>query len=76
MRTLLPEPGAGKVAGVNAAVTPAGNPVTEKDTALLKVEFGVLVNVTELKLPAVTPMELAPDKAKVGVAATVTESET
>jgi hypothetical protein len=61
---------------VNAAVTPDGNPVTEKDTALLKVEFGVLVNVTELKLPAATAMELAPDNTNAGAAATVTESAT
>jgi hypothetical protein len=73
-RTLLPEPGAAIVAGVNAPETPAGNPVTENATAALKVEFGVLVNVTVLELAAATLTEVAAEvKANVGAASTVTE---
>jgi len=75
---LLPEPGAAMLAGVNAAVTPLGNPVTVKAMAALKVELGVVVSVTVLEAPpAVTLREVAPEaRANVGVAATVTESDT
>jgi len=77
LRTLLPDPGAAIVAGVKAPVTPVGSPVTEKATAASKVEFGVVVSVTVLELPAVTLREADPEtSANVGVASTVTESDT
>lgn len=73
-RTLFPEPGAAIVAGVNAPETPVGNPVTENATAALKVEFGVLVNVTVLEPPAATLTDVVPEvNANVGAASTVTE---
>ena len=36
VRVLFPDPGATRLAGLNAAVTPVGSPVTEKATAALK----------------------------------------
>jgi len=77
LRTLLPDPGADSVAGVKAPETPLGNPVTEKATAALNVEFGVVVNVTVLDAPTTTLVEVAEGtRVNVGAGATVTESAT
>ena len=58
MRTLLPDPGAGRVAGVKVAETPPGNPVAEKATAALKPPLTVTVRVTVLLDPGITETEL------------------
>ena len=61
LRTLLPDPGAARLVGVKAAVTPLGNPVTEKATAALNPPLTVTFSVTLLFDPAVTETELAED---------------
>jgi hypothetical protein len=58
-KTPLPEPRAEKVAGVNAAEMPVGNPVTEKTTAALKPPLTVTLKLTLLFAPALTERELA-----------------
>ena len=61
--------------GKNCAVMPAGNPVTLRVTAALKLELAVVVSVTVLEFPAETPMEATEDaRANVGAGVTVTES--
>ncbi len=62
LRTLLPDPGAEMLAGVNAAETPAGNPVIERDTAALNPPLTVTFMLMLLFDPAVTEREFA-DKA-------------
>ena len=62
-RTLLPDPGAGSVTGVKAAVTPAGNPVTEKATAALKPPLTVTFSVTLALDPAGTDTEFSDSAA-------------
>jgi hypothetical protein len=47
----LPAPGAVIEAGLKLAVTPAGNPVAERETAALKPPLTV-VEIVELPLPA------------------------
>jgi hypothetical protein len=47
----LPEPGAGIVAGLKAAVTPEGRPETESETALLKLPRMVVLMVAVPTLP-------------------------
>ena len=59
LRTLLPEPGADSVAGLNAAVIPAGKPLTEKVTAALKPPLTVTFKVTLLFDPPVTERAFA-----------------
>jgi hypothetical protein len=59
LRTLLPDPGARRVAGVKAAETPLGSPVTEKPTAALKPPLTVTFKVMLLCDPAATERELA-----------------
>jgi hypothetical protein len=59
LRVLDPDPGADNVAGVKAAETPVGNPVTEKATAALKPPLTVTVRVTLLFDPSLTVRELA-----------------
>ena len=58
LRTLLPDPGAGKVAGMKVAETPLGNPVTEKVMPALKPPLTVVPRVTLLFDPAVTETAL------------------
>jgi len=50
----LPEPGAAMDVGLNAAVTPAGRPVAESDTAELKPPETVVEIVLVPELPAAT----------------------
>ena len=57
LRTLKPDPGAAKVACVNVAEIPLGNPVTEKETGALKPPLTVTVRVRLLFDPAVTARE-------------------
>jgi len=59
LSTLLPDPGAGRVAGVKAAVTPLGNPVTEKATAALKPPLTATFTLMLLLDPAVSEREFA-----------------
>ena len=59
LSTELPDPGADKVAGVNAPETPLGNPVTEKDTAALNPPLTVTFTPVLLFDPAVTGRALA-----------------
>jgi hypothetical protein len=59
LRMLLPDPGADNVAGVNAAVTPDGNPVADKLTGALKPPVTATVTVTLLFEPAMTETEVA-----------------
>ena len=56
---LPPDPGAGRVAGVKAAVTPVGSPVTENVTAALKPPLTVTFTLTLLFDPAVSEREFA-----------------
>ena len=58
-RTLLPDPGAESVPGVNAAETPAGSPVTENATAALKPPLTVTSTLTLWFDPGVTEREFA-----------------
>lgn len=58
LSTLLPDPGAGNVAGVNVAETPAGNPVMESVTAALNPPLTATVTLVLLFDPAVTESEL------------------
>lgn len=76
LSTVLPDPGAAIVTGVKVPVTPAGNPVTVKAIAALKVEFGVAVIVTVFAEPPASMLtELDEDpRLNVGAASTVTES--
>ena len=57
LSTLEPEPGAGRVAGVNLAETPMGNPVTENATAALKPPVTVTFSAALLLEPAGTARE-------------------
>jgi hypothetical protein len=57
--TLLPNPGAGRVAGVKVAVTPLGSPVTEKAMAALNPPLTATFTLTLLLDPAVSERELA-----------------
>lgn len=50
----LPEPGAAMDVGLNAAVTPAGSPLAESDTAELKPPETVVEIVLVPELPAAT----------------------
>jgi hypothetical protein len=59
LRTLPPDPGDGRLAGVKAPVTPLGNPVTEKATVPLKPPLTATLNVTLLFDPGMTETELA-----------------
>ena len=63
MKTLLPDPGADKLAGVKIPETPARNPVNEKATAELKPPLTVTFKVTLLFDPAVTEREFADSAA-------------
>ena len=63
MRTLLPDPGADRVAGVKAAETPLGNPLSVKATAALKPPLTATVTVMPLLDPAATESELADNAA-------------
>ena len=56
--TVLPDPGAEIVAGVNAADTPLGKPASENETAALNPPLTVTANVTLLFDPAITESEL------------------
>jgi hypothetical protein len=47
----LPEPGAGSVGGLNAAVTPAGSPTADNETAEEKPPLMLEVAETDLLLP-------------------------
>jgi len=58
LRTLLPDPGDAIVAGVKAAVTPPGNPVTEKATVALKPPLTATLIVTLVFDPGMTEIEL------------------
>lgn len=76
MRELLPEPGAPIVAGVKTAVTPLGNPVTDKLMAALKPEVGAVIRVSVFELPGATLRLVAEGvSVNVGAASTVTEIE-
>jgi len=57
--TLVPDPGAAKLAGVNAAVTPVGNPLTERETAALNPPLTVTVELRLAFAPAVAETVLA-----------------
>jgi len=59
LTTLLPDPGAGSLAGVKTAETPLGNPVIAKATAALKPPLTVTFSVTLLFDPSVTETEFA-----------------
>ena len=54
VRVELPEPGAAMEVGLKAAVTPAGSPVAESDTAELKPPDTVVEIVLVPLLPAAT----------------------
>ena len=56
---LLPDPGGGRLAGVNPAVTPPGSPVTENVTAALKPPLTATFTLTLLFDPAVSEREFA-----------------
>jgi len=77
VRVELPEPGAAMDAGLNAAVTPAGSPLAESETAELKPPETVVEMVLVPELPAATE-RLAGDAltAKSGVAVAETVKET
>jgi hypothetical protein len=60
-RLLFPEPGAASELGVNAVVTPAGNPVTENATGASNPPLTATSKVTLLFEPAVTETEAAAD---------------
>ncbi|MFZ0295611.1 MAG: hypothetical protein WAL52_18520 [Candidatus Sulfotelmatobacter sp.] len=69
LRTLAPEPGAGKTAREKLDEIPLGNPVTEKEIAASKPPLTVTVTSALLFDPAVTASELgAADAWNVGVA--------
>ena len=57
--TLVPDPGFAKLAGVNAAVTPAGNPLAERETAALNPPLTVTVELRLAVAPAVTETAFA-----------------
>ena len=59
LRTLLPDPGAARVVGVNAAETPPGNPAMEKDTAALNPPLPVTFTIMLLFDPGLTEREFA-----------------
>lgn len=59
LSTLLPDPGADKVAGVKVAETPLGNPVMEKETAALKPPLTATLSVALLFDAAGTITEFA-----------------
>ena len=73
---VAPEPGAPTMLeGKSCAVMPAGNPVTLRVTAALKLELAVVVSVKVWEFPTETLMEGSEDaKENVGAGATVTES--
>ena len=63
-----PEPGAAMEAGLNAAVTPTGNPLADKVTAASKPSTVALAIVDEPMLPCLTETETGEaDKEKDGV---------
>ena len=57
--TLVPDPGAAKLAGVNVEVTPVGNPLAERETAELNPPLTVTVELRLTLPPAVTETALA-----------------
>jgi hypothetical protein len=59
LRTLVPDPGAARLAWVKVAETALGNPVTEKATGALKPPLTVTVRVMLLFDPSLTVRELA-----------------
>lgn len=59
LRTLTPEPGAGKITREKLDEIPLGNPVTEKEIAASKPPLTVTVIVALPFDPAVTASELA-----------------
>lgn len=59
LSTLLPDPGAPNVAGVNTALTPLGSPITESATAALKPPLTATLSVSLLFDPAVSEKEFA-----------------
>lgn len=61
LRTLVPDPGDARLAGVNALVTPLGNPVTERATAALNPPLRPTVSVTLLLDPGITETEFVED---------------
>ena len=58
LRTLVPDPGTDKVAGVNVAEIPLGNPVTEKAMAALKPPLTVTFKPMLSFDPAATARKL------------------
>jgi hypothetical protein len=58
-RTLLPDPGEARLVGVKAAITPLGNPVTEKATAALNPPLTITLSVTLSFDPGASETELA-----------------
>ena len=61
--------------GENCAVRPVGNPVAVRVIAALKPEFGVVVSVRLLEVPAATLAEVADSvRENVGAGATVIEN--
>lgn len=73
----LPEPGAAIDVGLNAAVTPVGSPVAERDTAELNPPETVVEIVLVPELPAATERlvgEALIAKSGVAVAETVRET--
>lgn len=77
VRVELPEPGAAIDVGLNAAVTPVGNPVADSETAELKPPETEVETVLDPEPPAATE-RLVGDalKLKSGVAVEETVSET
>ncbi len=56
---LLPLPGDAMLAGENAAVTPLGDPVTDRATAALKPVCPAVVNFRVAGVPTVSVLEVA-----------------
>ena len=56
MRVLEPEPGAGRLAGIQVAVNPNGSPLTANVTGELKPLVTVTVRVTDVLAPCATVM--------------------
>jgi hypothetical protein len=58
LRTLVPDPGAGRLVGANVAVTPLGNPVAVNETLALKPPPTVTFRFVLVFEPAVTVIVL------------------
>ena len=68
----VPDPGAASVAGVNVAVSPVGNPETEKETAAEKPLLTVEVTVIAAVAPCCNEALAGAAIAKFGAAAPLT----